>query len=91
MSVRRASLFLADILEAINAVERFTAGMNFEQFHHDEKTIRAVERELEIIGEASRTHCQSASICSLAGNRWHERPPDSSLLGHGSRNSLEYH
>ncbi|WP_417913901.1 DUF86 domain-containing protein [Candidatus Electronema sp. JM] len=43
MSVRRAPLFLDDILEAINAVERFTAGMNFEQFYHEEKTIRAVE------------------------------------------------
>jgi uncharacterized protein with HEPN domain len=52
VSGRRASLFLADILAAINAVERFTAEMNFEQFYHDEKTIRAVERELEIIGEA---------------------------------------
>jgi uncharacterized protein with HEPN domain len=52
VSGRRVSHFLADILEAINAVERFTARMNFEQFYHDEKTIRAVERELEIIGEA---------------------------------------
>jgi uncharacterized protein with HEPN domain len=52
VSRRLISHFLADILEAINAVERFTAQMNFEQFYHDEKTIRAVERELEIIGEA---------------------------------------
>ena len=43
---------LTDILEAINAVERFTAAMDFEQFQCDEKTTRAVERELEIIGEA---------------------------------------
>ncbi len=51
MSGRLASHFLADIFEAINAVERFTAQMDFEQFQRDEKTIRAVERELEIIGE----------------------------------------
>jgi len=52
VSGRLASHFLADIFEAINAVERFTAQMDFEQFQRDEKTIRAVERELEIIGEA---------------------------------------
>ena len=52
MSSRIASHFLADILAAINAIARFTAQMDFEQFQRDEKTIRAVERELEIIGEA---------------------------------------
>ena len=52
MSNRIVSHFLADILAAINAVARFTAQMDFEQFQSDEKTIRAVERELEIIGEA---------------------------------------
>ena len=52
MSNRIVSHFLADILAAINAVARFTAHMDFEQFQSDEKTIRAVERELEIIGEA---------------------------------------
>jgi uncharacterized protein with HEPN domain len=52
VSGRLASHFLVDIFEAINAIERFTAQMDFEQFHRDEKTIRAVERELEIIGEA---------------------------------------
>uniref|UniRef100_UPI004057A02C HepT-like ribonuclease domain-containing protein n=1 Tax=Candidatus Electrothrix sp. TaxID=2170559 RepID=UPI004057A02C len=52
MSSRIVSHFLADILAAINAIARFTEQMDFEQFRRDEKTIRAVERELEIIGEA---------------------------------------
>jgi uncharacterized protein with HEPN domain len=52
MSDRRATYFLADILEATEAIERFTEQMDFVQFQGDEKTIRAVERELEIIGEA---------------------------------------
>ncbi len=52
MSARRASYFLTDILEAAEAIGRFTEQMDFVQFRHDEKTIRAVERELEIIGEA---------------------------------------
>jgi uncharacterized protein with HEPN domain len=52
VSSRIVSHFLVDILAAINAIARFTAQMDFEQFQRDEKTIRAVERELEIIGEA---------------------------------------
>jgi len=44
--------FLDDIADAINAIERFTSGMTHETFADDEKTIRAVEREFEIIGEA---------------------------------------
>ena len=52
MSSRRTAYFLTDILEAAEAIERFTEQMDYLQFQHDEKTIRAVERELEIIGEA---------------------------------------
>jgi len=52
VSIRIVDHFLADILAAINATARFTKQMDFEQFRSDEKTIRAVERELEIIGEA---------------------------------------
>ncbi len=44
--------FLDDIADAINAIERFTSGMIHETFADDKKTIRAVEREFEIIGEA---------------------------------------
>ena len=52
MSDRIISHFLDDIFEAIEAIERFISQMGFEQFQSDEKTIRAIEREFEIIGEA---------------------------------------
>ena len=52
MSERITSHFLEDILKAIEAIERFIGQMDFEQLQNDEKTIRAVEREFEIIGEA---------------------------------------
>ena len=52
MTERIISHFFEDILEAIEAIERFTREMDFEQFQSDDKTIRAVEREFEIIGEA---------------------------------------
>jgi uncharacterized protein with HEPN domain len=34
-------------------VERFTSGMDFEQFREDPKTIAAVERKLQVISEAA--------------------------------------
>ena len=52
MSQRIIFHFLEDIIEAIEAIERFVIQMDLEQFQNDEKTIRAVEREFEIIGEA---------------------------------------
>jgi len=42
------------ILELIAEIETFVQGMAFEQFEADLKTQRAVTRDLEIIGEASK-------------------------------------
>jgi len=46
--------WLYDILHSIDEVEKYFAGkpMLFEHFRQDIKTKRAVERNLEIIGEA---------------------------------------
>ncbi len=44
--------YLNDIFDAIEKVEQFTHGMDFEQFAADEKTVFAVVRSFEIIGEA---------------------------------------
>ncbi len=46
--------YVKDILDSINDVEEFTTGMNFEDFQKDKKTINAVIRSLEIIGEAAK-------------------------------------
>ena len=43
---------LQDILEAIGAIERFTAKVNLENFVQNEEKCFAVEKALEIIGEA---------------------------------------
>jgi len=42
------------MLEAIEGIETFTAGMAFSDFEKDIKTQLAVTRELEIIGEAAK-------------------------------------
>lgn len=42
-----------DILDALEEIKTFTAQLNFEQFQTDLKTIRAVEMNLIVIGEAT--------------------------------------
>jgi len=46
--------YVMDILESINDIEGFVKGMSFEEFKRDKKTINAVVRSIEIIGEAAK-------------------------------------
>ena len=46
--------YLADIIAAMEKIEVFIQGFDEMSFHQDEKTIFAVIRALEIIGEASK-------------------------------------
>ena len=46
--------YLQDILDAVNDIEMFVADMNYEQFINDKKTLNAVVRSIEVIGEASK-------------------------------------
>lgn len=54
MSTRDWKLRIEDILEAIERIEQYTAGYGFEQWQQDQKTIDAVIRNFEIIGEAAK-------------------------------------
>jgi len=54
MHKRDWRLFLEDILEAITTIEEYVKQMDFDSFTNDRKTIDAVVRNLEIIGEAAR-------------------------------------
>jgi len=45
---------LRDIVDNIDAIETFTAQMDFAAFAADRKTVYAVVRALEIVSEASR-------------------------------------
>ena len=51
---RDFNLYLDDILESINRILQYIADQNFETFADDQKTVDAVVRNLEIIGEAAR-------------------------------------
>ena len=51
--------YFEDILNSILKIEEFIKGMTFENFQDDEKTIFAVIRALEIMGEAAKKMPQS--------------------------------
>lgn len=50
--MREHTLFIKDIYQAIERIESFIGGMDYNAFVADDKTLSAVVRKLEIIGEA---------------------------------------
>ncbi|MFZ3122911.1 MAG: DUF86 domain-containing protein [Thermodesulfovibrionales bacterium] len=48
------TLYLRDILDAMDAIEKFVEGVEFDEFKRDDKTSSAVIRKFEIIGEAAK-------------------------------------
>jgi uncharacterized protein with HEPN domain len=51
---RTYRLFLEDMLTAINRVAEYIHGLTFNEFKRDFKTVDAVIRNFEVIGEASK-------------------------------------
>ncbi|TET90887.1 MAG: DUF86 domain-containing protein [Methanomassiliicoccales archaeon] len=47
-------VFLQDILESISRIEKYVADMTYKDFAKDQKTVDAVIRRIEIIGEATK-------------------------------------
>ncbi len=54
MKKRDYTDYIQDIIEAINEIENFIQGIDFNGFAKDKKTINAVVRSLEVIGEATK-------------------------------------
>ncbi len=52
--MRNYCLYLKDMFESIDSIEAFVEGMSFEEFCQDDKTVSAVIRKFEIIGEAAK-------------------------------------
>ena len=52
--IRNYRLYIEDILECIGKITAYINTKSFEKFSKDEKTIDAVVRNFEIIGEATR-------------------------------------
>lgn len=55
MSRREPLLYLEDILTSIRKIEEYTKDLSQKDFSKDWKTIDAVIRNLEVIGEAARS------------------------------------
>lgn len=53
MSKRNWRLFINDILECIEKIEKYISNLSYDDFVKDNKTKDAVVRNLEIIGEAA--------------------------------------
>jgi uncharacterized protein with HEPN domain len=54
MSKRDYRLYIEDILECIGKIKRYAQSLDLIEFSEDDKTVDAVIRNFEIIGEASR-------------------------------------
>ncbi len=54
MQPNQWTIRLSDILDAIARIQRYIGEMSFDDFSVDEKTVDAVVRNFEIIGEAAR-------------------------------------
>ena len=53
MSKRPINLLLNDIRQAIDRIEQYIKNLSFDAFSDDQKSVDAVVRNLEIIGEAA--------------------------------------
>jgi len=54
MPSRNWAMYAQDILTCIAKIEQYTAGLDYADFEADERTVDAVLRNLEVIGEAAR-------------------------------------
>lgn len=81
MPRRSWELRITDIIEAIETVLEYTAGMTFEQFVSDHRTIDAVIRNLITIGEAA-THLPEDFIELHSDLPWREMRDMRNLVVH---------
>lgn len=80
--MRDYTLYLKDILAAIESIEGFIAGMDLDSFQTDDKTTSAVMRKLEIMGEAVK-HIpdeHAKLILKFYGEKWQARGTSSSTF-----------
>lgn len=66
--MRDASVYLRDMVEAMDAIQGFVQQMDFGDFVEDDKTSSAVLRKFEIIGEAAK------NVPEIVRNRYPEIP-----------------
>ena len=51
---RTPKLYLEDIIKSIENINKYVSGLDLESFGKDQKTVDAVVRNIEIVGEAAK-------------------------------------
>ena len=69
MPPRDPRLRIEDMLATIDQIESYTAGMTFDTFCADQKTVDAVIRNFEVMGEAAR-HVDDQAARRSPGVPW---------------------
>ena len=66
-------VYIEDIIGAVNSIEEYTEQLTYESFAQDQKTVDAVARNFEIIGEATKRIPERAkrNILAFLGEPWH--------------------
>ncbi len=54
MHKRDTDLLIGDMVECCGNIFEYTAGMTFDEFINDKKTVHAVIRNFEVLGEACK-------------------------------------
>ena len=74
-------LYIDDIIEAVEKIEKYVEGRTFDEFAHDSMIIDAVIRNFEIIGEATK-HIPEEVRKRHAGIPWREMAGMRDKLAH---------
>jgi uncharacterized protein with HEPN domain len=81
---RAVELYISDILQQMEDALEFVQGMTYEQFVRDKKTINAVLRSIEVIGEAAKNVPESIRAqypdIPMERDGWYARQSHSFLL-----------
>lgn len=81
MSKRGQKLFVYDIKDSVDAILDYVNTLNFESFTNDRKTVSAVIREFEIIGEATQ-HLSEELLQQYNEINWRDLKDFRNLLIH---------
>lgn len=80
MSKHNTLLYLSDIREAIEKIDGFVASTSFEAFSRDARTIDAVVRNIEVIGEARDTFRKAYVLPTLLFHGSKSLAPETKLF-----------
>ncbi len=81
MPRRDSRLRLQDIVEAIDRILSYTSSLTVESFQADQRTVDAVVRNFEVIGEAAR-HVDDETCARCPGVPWQDMRDMRNVLMH---------